>query len=145
MTRRDRTPTENGRPIRTDGGDPEAAGDEGYDEWLAAVDEGEGYYLRCPQEHGSLPPRTRCPHCGSGELVEASLPETGTVETLTETQVPIPSFEDDAPYRVAIASFGEVRLTGQLRGDGTQIGDDVRVDVGERETTGEPLVVFHPA
>ncbi|GAB3679490.1 Zn-ribbon domain-containing OB-fold protein [Salinarchaeum chitinilyticum] len=140
------------RPLVTDGGEDtaggeDAAGEEGYDEWLAALAEGEGYYLVCPNDHGSLPPRRRCPHCSSGELTERTLPETGTIETFTETQVPIPSFSEDAPYVVAIVDFGDVRVTGQLRGiDPAEVavGATVSPDVVERETTGEPLIVFRP-
>lgn len=126
----------------------EPVGDEGYDEWLAAVEEGAGYYLACPNGHGSLPPRRLCPHCGSREIEERPLPETGAVETFTETHVPIPSFDEDAPYVVAIAAFGDARITGQLRGiDPSEIesGQSVTVDVVERETTADPLVVFQPA
>lgn len=123
-----------------------STGDAGYDDWLDAVAEGEGYALVCPEGHGSLPPRRRCPHCGSGDLDERPLPATGTVETCTETRVPIPSFEDDAPYVVAIARFGEVRITGQLRGDvEPAIGTEVTLGVEGRETTEDPLVVFRPA
>lgn len=132
------------RPLVADGGE-DTAGDEGYDEWLAALAEGEGYYLACPNGHGSLPPRRRCPHCSSGELTEPPLPDTGTVETFTETQVPIPRFSADAPYVVAIVDFGDVRVTGQLRGvDPAEVavGTPVSPDVVERETTGEPLIVF---
>jgi uncharacterized OB-fold protein len=128
--------------------DEQEAGNEGYDEWLAALREGEGYYLACPNEHGSLPPRRRCPHCGSGELTERDLPETGEIATFTETQVPIPSFAEDAPYVVAIATFGDVRVTGQLRGIESRdvaIGQSVTADVVDRDTTDDPLVVFRPA
>lgn len=131
----------------TDGGG-DVAGEAGYDEWIAALDEGEGYYLACPNGHGSLPPRRRCPHCHSGELTEQSLPDSGTITTFTETQVPIPSFADDAPYVVAIVDFGDVRLTGQLRGvdpSAVEIGQVVTPEIVERETTGEPLVAFRPA
>jgi len=124
----------------------ESTGDAGYDDWLEAVEEGSGYALRCPEGHGSVPPRRRCPHCGEGDLEERPLPATGAVETYTETRVPIPSFEDDAPYVVAIASFGDVRITGQLRGDAEpSVGTAVTLDVEERETTEDPLVVFRPA
>lgn len=118
-------------------------GDAGYDELLAAIRDGEGYYLECPEGHGSLPPRQVCPHCGSAELTEQPLPETGTVETYTKTHVPTPAFEDDAPYVLAIASFGPVRLTGQFQGD-VEIGATVEADVIDRKTTGEPLLVFRP-
>src|SRR6056297_1929720 len=33
--------------------------DEGYDDWLDAIEDGDGYYLECENGHGSLPPRRR--------------------------------------------------------------------------------------
>lgn len=126
--------------------DNEQPGDAGYDEFIAAVAEDEGYYYECPNGHGSLPPRRVCPHCGSTELIEVTLPETGEIETYTETAVPTPSFSDDAPYVVAIASFGPVRVTAQYNGvDEVAVGDTVSLGVTQRETTGDPLLVFEPA
>ncbi|WP_396610342.1 Zn-ribbon domain-containing OB-fold protein [Haloferax sp. S1W] len=121
--------------------------DTGYDEWLAAIADGEGYYLACPDGHGSLPPRRACPHCGSSELTEEPLPETGDVVTFSEVHVPAPSFADEAPYVTAIASFGPVRLTGVLRDADpatVEIGMDVAADVGENATTGDTLLEFRP-
>ena len=123
-------------------------GDEGYDEWIAAVDEDEGYFLACPSGHGSLPPRRLCSQCGSEELRQQPLAGTGSVETFTETHVPIPAFGEDAPYVVAIAAFDDVRITGQLRGidaGSVEAGLEVQVTVGERATTDDPIVVFRPA
>ena len=71
--------------------------DGGFDEWLDALEREEAYYLECPAEHGSLPPRRVCPECGAGELAEQPLPDSGEVETFTVTHIPTPSFEDDAP------------------------------------------------
>ncbi|WP_418284963.1 Zn-ribbon domain-containing OB-fold protein [Halorubrum sp. DTA46] len=122
-----------------------------YDEWLDALGAGTGYALCCPDGHGSLPPRRVCPECGSSELDREPLEETGTVETTSTVHVPSPGFADDAPYVSAIADFGPVRLTGVFRGvdpdgDGTDadLGEDVRAGVEERETDGNPLVVFRP-
>ena len=64
--------------LRTDGG--EQPGDAGFDEWLAAIDDGEGYYLESPSGEGSLPPRRICPHSGSTDLEEEPLPEAGEIE-----------------------------------------------------------------
>lgn len=119
-------------------------GDRGYDELIAAIRDGDGYYLECPDGHGSLPPRRVCPTCGATELVEKPLPETGTVETFTETHVATPEFGDDAPYLVAIVDFGPVSITGQLRTDDSTVGQTVGIDVAERKTTGDPLLVFDP-
>lgn len=128
-------------------GDGEDPGDAGYDEWLDAVDAGEPYYLECANGHGSLPPRGVCPDCGSTEFTEEPLPEAGTVETCTVTHVPTPSFSEDAPYVVAVADFGPVRLTGHVHGvdhGAVEPGLTVSVTLGERATNGEPLLVFEP-
>jgi hypothetical protein len=122
-------------------------GNAGYDELLESIAEDEGYYLSCPQGHGSLPPRRVCPECGESPLEEESLPATGTIETFTETRVATPQFEEDAPYVLAIAEFGPVRLTGQLRGrdtDELEVGQRVSTDVVTRETTEDPLLLFRP-
>ena len=121
--------------------------DAGYDDWLDAIRAGEGHYLECPEGHGSLPPRRVCPHCGSPDLTERPLPETGTVETFSLVHVAAPTFADDAPYVTAVVAFGPARLTGVVRDadpDAVEIGDEVRVDVDTTETAGDDVVVFRP-
>ncbi|AFK18526.1 nucleic acid-binding protein [Haloferax mediterranei ATCC 33500] len=120
----------------------------GYDEWMAAIGDGEGYYLGCPDGHGSLPPRRTCPHCGASELTEEPLPETGEVVTFTEVHVPAPNFADEAPYVTAVVSFGAVKLTGVVRdmpNDEVELGTEVTADTDVNATTGEQLLVFRPA
>lgn len=121
--------------------------DAGYDEWLDAIVADGGYYLQCPEGHGSLPPRRVCPHCGSPDLSEEPLPETGSVETFSVVHVAAPSFVDDAPYVTAVAAFGPVRLTGVVDTDpvAVSVGDAVSVAVDATETTGDDVVVFRPA
>ena len=138
-----------------------SAHEEGYDEWLDALQAGNGHALVCPERHGSLPPRRVCPTCGATTLSREPLPETGTLETFSVVHVPAPSFAGDTPYVTAIASFGPVRLTGVLRGvDPSAIGggedgridDGADVDVGTRVSAGvetrdgatDRVVVFHP-
>lgn len=121
--------------------------DAGYDDWLDAVDAGEGYYLVCDEGHTSLPPRSVCPECGRTELTEADLPEVGEVETTTNVTVATPSFGDDAPYVTAVADFGPVRLTGVMPDtpyDEIDPGFEVVASVGRRETNGERMLVFEP-
>jgi uncharacterized OB-fold protein len=124
----------------------EGVRDEGFDDFLDALADGSGYYVECANGHGSLPPRRVCPHCGSTDLAEEPLPETGDVVTHTQVHVAAPSFVDDAPYVNAVVDFGPVRLTGQVLADAdaVEIGTTVSPAVGETETTGERLVVFEP-
>jgi hypothetical protein len=120
--------------------------DEGYDDLLDAVQDGEAYYLACENGHGSLPPRRTCPHCGSTDLSEEPLPEVGTVVTYTTTRVGTPSFSSKAPYTTAIADFGPVRVTGLVRGDPetVAVGTTVGLAVGRNATTGQRMLTFHP-
>ncbi|WP_135805519.1 Zn-ribbon domain-containing OB-fold protein [Halorussus marinus] len=119
--------------------------DEGFDDFLDAVEAGEGFYLECPDGHGSLPPRQVCPHCGAGDLGETPLAETGEIETYTTVHVAAPEFDDDTPYVTAVVDFGGVRLTGQLRDaapEDVAVGAEVTPDVARTETTGERILVF---
>ena len=124
----------------------DSVGDAGFDEFLDALADGEGYYVECANGHGSLPPRRVCPECGSADLNEVSLPESGEVATYTKVHVPAPSFADDAPYVTAVVDFGPVRLTGHVLAavEDVEIGLAVEPGVGETETRGERLVVFEP-
>lgn len=116
-----------------------------YETFLDALADGEGHYLECPAGHGWLPPRRVCPACGTTELAAAPLPDAGRLVAVTEVQVPAPDFADDAPYYTAIAEFGHVRLTGQVRGAETPtVGDVVGADVDRSVTTDERVVVFRP-
>lgn len=127
--------------------DDDPVRDGGYDDFLDAIDEDEPFYLAGSDGNGWLPPRFRNPVTGDRDLSEEPLPDTGEVLTMTTVYVSGPSFVDDAPYVVAIAEFGAVRLTGQVRGvdpDDVEIGQSVEIGVDRTETTGERLVVFDP-
>lgn len=119
----------------------------GYDDWLDAVADGEAFFLKCENGHGSLPPRRACPKCGSQALAEEPLPESGDIETFTVVRVGTPNFTEDTPYATAVASFGPARLTGQVRGvdiDEVEVGMTVSADVGRTATTGDRILVFEP-
>ena len=119
-----------------------------YDEWLDAIESGEGFYLESPEGHGSLPPRRVCPHSGSTDLTRDPLPETGTIETYTVVHVGATKFDDDTPYVSAVVDFGPVAVTGVVRGvdpEAVAVGDEVTVTVETRETTDDRLVVFRLA
>jgi uncharacterized OB-fold protein len=119
----------------------------GHDEWLDALASGDPFYLACPDGHAALPPRQVCPDCGPRHLEQRSLPESGEIETVTVTHVPLPRFEADAPYAVAIARFGPVRITGQVRDcdhDRLDPGLTVTLDVLEPDAGTDPVVIFRP-
>jgi uncharacterized OB-fold protein len=121
--------------------------DAGYADLVDAITEGEGYYLNCANGHGSLPPRHACPDCGSQELDEEPLPETGEIETFTVIYASTPAFAGDTPYVTAVVDFGPVRLTGQiheLNPDSVETGMTVTLDIAETETTGDRVIVFDP-
>jgi uncharacterized OB-fold protein len=127
--------------------DTEDVRDAGYDDLVDAIADGEGYYLNCENGHGSLPPRHICPDCGSQDLSEQPLPETGEIETFTVIHATTPGFIDDAPYVTAVVNFESVRLTGQVHGldhDSVETGTTVTPDIAETETTGDRVIVFHP-
>lgn len=120
---------------------------EGYDDFLDAVEEGEPYYLEGPEGDGYLPPRRVDPATGSTELTTEPLPETGEIVTYTQTHVAGPDFADDAPYVVAVVDFGPVKVTGQLRNNDpsdVETGISVSIGVDRTETENERLVVFEP-
>lgn len=124
------------------------ARNEGYDDFLDAIEEGEPYYLEGPEGHGSLPPKRIDPATGSQELTEKPLPDTGEIETYTQTHVAAPDFADDAPFVVAVVDFGPVSVTGQIRGmepGDVEAGQEVTIGVDRTETTDERLVIFEPA
>ncbi|WP_181691486.1 Zn-ribbon domain-containing OB-fold protein [Natronomonas sp. LN261] len=121
---------------------------EGFDDFLDAVEDGDPYYLEGPAGDGSLPPRRIDPATGSRELTEKPLPETGEIVTHTQTHVASPGFADDAPFVVAVAEFGPVKITGQMReidAEDVEIGQTVDIGIDRSETMEERLVVFRPS
>ncbi len=124
------------------------ARDNGYDDFMDAVENGEPFYLESPSGNGWLPPRACDPETGEEELVEEELAETGEILTHTTTYVSGPDFDDDAPYVVAIASFGPVNITGQMRDidpESVEIGQEVEIGVERTQTLDERVLVFYPA
>lgn len=120
---------------------------EGFDDFLDAVEQDEPYYLEGPEGDGWLPPRRIDPATGSQELTEQPLPDTGELVTFTNTHVASPEFADDAPFIVAIAEFGPVKVTGQLRdavSDEIEIGQTVELAIDTSESKDNRLLVFDP-
>jgi uncharacterized OB-fold protein len=122
--------------------------DAGYDDFLDAVEAGEPYYLEADDGEAHLPPMPYDPATGEAGLAERSLPETGELLTHTRTHVATPQFDDDTPYVTAVAAFGPVNLTGQVRNvdhGAVEIGQTVTLGVERSQTRGERVLVFDPA
>lgn len=121
--------------------------DAGFDDFLDAVEAGEPYYLETADGEAYLPPRPHDPATGAADLAEHPLPETGEILTHTTTHVATPRFGEDTPYVTALATFGPVTLTGQVRGldpEDVDIGLTVELDVDRSETADERVLVFRP-
>ena len=119
--------------------------DGGFDDFLDAVEDGEPYYLERADGTAMLPPPERS--TGETRPERHPLPETGELLTHTTTAVATPSFGDDAPYVTAVASFGPVSLTGQVREiepEDIEIGLEVEPGVERTETDGRRVLVFYP-
>lgn len=118
-----------------------------HEAWLTAVESGDEFYLACPEEHGWLPPRRACNTCGSTNLKRKPLPASGTVETYTNVTVPAPRFSHKDAVAVAIADFGPVRVTGQLRDidySDVERGTVVELGIERSRQTDERIVLFRP-
>ena len=115
----------------------------GYDEWLDALEAGDGYYLQT-DDRATVPPAVT----GGDDLERVPLAKTGTIDSKTVIHVPHPDFGEDAPYAVALASFGPVTLTGQVTGidpEAVDTGLEVEATVLESETDQKRFVGFTPA
>ncbi|ERH08425.1 MAG: putative nucleic-acid-binding protein containing a Zn-ribbon [halophilic archaeon J07HX64] len=122
--------------------------DVGFDDFLDAVEAGDPQYLVDNDGRTHLPPMPYDPATGEKGLTERPVPEPGEILTHTTTQIATPQFEDDTPYVTAVASFGPVDITGQLRDispENVEIGQAVTLGVERSETRDERVLVFYPA
>lgn len=121
--------------------------DAGYDDFLDALDDDAGYYLECPNGHGSLPPRRVCPQCGDRPLNEVPLPPVGRIATFTVISVATPQLAEDTPYVTGVIDFDAVQVTAFIRGvdpEDVEVGLPVELGVEKTETTGERAIVARP-
>jgi uncharacterized OB-fold protein len=121
--------------------------DAGFDDFLDAVEADDPYYLETADGETHLPPMSHDPTTG-GEPTARELPEPGEVLTHTTTHIAAPQFEADTPYVTAVAAFGPVSVTGQIRGippEEVEIGQVVTLGVDRSETRDERVLVFESA
>lgn len=69
--------------------------------------------MECGEIH--LPPRPLCTKCGSTKLEWVELKGEGTLQALTEIQVPLTRFKESCPYRMGIVQLDEgPSMCGQI-------------------------------
>ena len=99
-----------------------------------------------------VPPRVRCPVCGSGPLGRVRLGDHGTVESVAVVHLPVPGFDTQLPF-----AWGWVRLDGadvpfaHLIGgiDPSDVRPGLRVravwaPIGQRPKSWEAITYFAP-
>jgi hypothetical protein len=63
----------------------------------------------------SFPPVYRCRKCGSDDVKDAEMPETGKIMTYTVLYEPLPGFEDQTPLYLAVIELDNgARVLTQL-------------------------------
>ena len=67
----------------------------------------------CGDEY--FPPVYKCRGCGSEHLKDSEMPKTGTIVTYTRLHEPLPGFEAQAPYYLAVIKLQNgARLLAQI-------------------------------
>jgi uncharacterized OB-fold protein len=61
---------------------------------------------RCADCGGEFfPPVYRCRKCGSEKVVDREMPQTGQIVTYTQLHEPLPGFEAQAPFYLAVVKL----------------------------------------
>ncbi|KAB7513771.1 hypothetical protein DM867_08140 [Halosegnis rubeus] len=118
-----------------------------YDEWAAAVRDGELLGLACEEcGHTNGVPTGACPHCGNRELTRVSLPTEGVVHSETTIQVPPEGFEERG-YQVTVVELGDAKVMVRIDGDSERvaIGDEVVLSGVITEDDDHPAPLFASA
>lgn len=115
-------------------------------EFFSAIEQGKPYYITDAGSHGMLPPKFVDTVPENQETNRASMPEIGELLTHSKVHVAPSPLEDISPYTIAIAEFGSVRITGQLREfeKGPEIGQEVDIDLEYVDELEYPVIIFTP-
>lgn len=90
------------------------------------LEQGKVMATRCRQCGGMyFPPKTDCPRCLTSDVEWFEITGTGRLMTYTIVSYGPTGFENDAPYRLAIADFDGLRVFGRLNRDMNEA--DIRV------------------
>ena len=82
------------------------------------LEQGKVMASRCRQCGGmTFPPKPDCPQCLSSDAEWVEIKGTGKLATYTTVNYGPSGFENDAPYRLAIVDFKDLRVFGRLSRD----------------------------
>ncbi|MDV3276844.1 MAG: Zn-ribbon domain-containing OB-fold protein [Nitrososphaerales archaeon] len=88
-----------------------------------------------------FPPVYKCKRCGSEKIEDSEMPRTGKIMTHTELHEPMPGFEDQAPFHLAVIELTNgARVLSQIvdsPGDTVKTGAKVRAVVRRVRVDGE--------
>jgi uncharacterized OB-fold protein len=87
-------------------------------DFVTYLEQGKVMATRCRQCGGRyFPPKVDCPKCLSSDVEWLEIRGTGRLATYTVVSYGPTGFENDAPYRLAIADFDGLRVFGRLSRD----------------------------
>lgn len=116
-------------------------------DFFDGIEQEEPFYLRKAENRGKLPPQSVDTGQKENKLKLVSMPKEGELLTCSKVYVAPTQLADIAPYVVGIGSFGEIRITGQLRDfdNKPDIGQEIKIDIEHIEDASHPVIVFYPA
>ncbi|MDE1854199.1 MAG: Zn-ribbon domain-containing OB-fold protein [Thaumarchaeota archaeon] len=89
----------------------------------------------------SFPPVYRCKKCGSERMVDKEMPRSGRILTYTQLHEPLPGFEAQAPFYLAVVKLDNgARILTQIvdsPDESVKTGAKVRATVRRAKVDGE--------
>lgn len=88
-----------------------------------------------------FPPVYRCKKCGSERMVDKEMPRSGRIVTYTQLHEPLPGFEAQAPFYLAVVKLDNgARILSQIvdsPDESVKTGAKVRATVRRAKVDGE--------
>ena len=102
------------------------------DKFVDLLDEGKVAGTKCKNCGKTyFPPRADCSNCLSSDMEWFEIPGPGKLISFSTLIYAPTGFEDDLPYTIALAQFGDVKIFGRmskdLKGEDMEIGMDLEV------------------
>ena len=102
------------------------------DEFVDLLDEGKVAGTKCKNcGKKYFPPRADCSNCLSSDMEWFEISGPGKLISFSTLMYAPTGFEDDLPYTIALAQFGDVKIFGRmskdLKEEDMEIGMDVKV------------------